>query len=154
LVRHPGRGAALGQRAEPRALRDVGSAAMRRALLCLALACLALAWPATSHAQVTMPALTITADPPGTLTVPSPEARRRELQKTPGAVEVVPSESFRDSRAQTVKDLLDFTPGVFAQHKFGEDSRLSIRGSGLSRNFHLRGLKLLQDGVPINLADG
>jgi iron complex outermembrane receptor protein len=27
------------------------------------------------------------------------------------------------------------------------------RGSGLSRGFHMRGLTLLQDGVPINLAD-
>lgn len=98
--------------------------------------------------------VTVTADPPGTLTVPSPEERRRDLQKTPAAIAVVPAEEFRDTRAQTVKDLLDFTHGVFSQHKFGEDSRLSIRGSGLSRNFHLRGLRLLQDGVPINLADG
>jgi iron complex outermembrane recepter protein len=114
----------------------------------------AFAWPCAALAQMTTAPVTVTADPPGTLTVPSPQERRQELQKTPGAVEVVPSETFRDTRAQTVKDLLDFTPGVFSQHKFGEDSRLSIRGSGLSRNFHLRGLRLLQDGVPINLADG
>src|SRR5690606_27130084 len=28
------------------------------------------------------------------------------------------------------------------------------RGSGLQRTFHGRGLRVLQDGVPINLADG
>jgi iron complex outermembrane recepter protein len=113
-----------------------------------------LAWPVAAFAQITTPAVTVTGEAPGTLTVPSPTERRRELEKTPGAVEVVPSESFRDTRVQTIKDMLDFTPGVFSQHKFGEDSRLSIRGSGLSRNFHLRGLKLLVDGVPVNLADG
>ena len=32
--------------------------------------------------------------------------------------------------------------------------RLSIRGSGLSRNFHLRGVQLYMDGIPINTADG
>ena len=45
-------------------------------------------------------------------------------------------------------------PGVFAQPKWGDDTRLSIRGSGLSRNFHLRGLQLYMDGIPINTADG
>jgi len=44
---------------------------------------------------------------------------------------------------------------VFVQPRYGsEESRLSIRGSGLQRTFHGRGLKLLQDGVPLNLADG
>jgi iron complex outermembrane receptor protein len=117
----------------------------------------ALALPAAALAQqpvTTIAPIIVTAPPPGALTVPPPEERRRELQKTPGAVEVVPSEEFRDTRVQTVKDMLDFTPGVFSQHKFGEDSRLSIRGSGLSRNFHLRGLRLLVDGMPVNLADG
>ena len=45
-------------------------------------------------------------------------------------------------------------PGVFAQPKWGDDTRLSIRGSGLSRNFHLRGLELYMDAIPINTADG
>ncbi len=31
---------------------------------------------------------------------------------------------------------------------------MSIRGSGLSRNFHLRGINLYMDGIPINTADG
>ena len=46
------------------------------------------------------------------------------------------------------------SPGVFVQPKWGDDTRLSIRGSGLSRNFHLRGLQLYMDGIPINTADG
>ena len=37
--------------------------------------------------------------------------------------------------------------------RFGQEVRLSIRGSGISRGFHMRGLTLLQDGIPINLAD-
>ena len=49
---------------------------------------------------------------------------------------------------------LDYVPGVFAQPKWGDDTRLSIRGSGLSRNFHLRGVQLYMDGIPINTADG
>ncbi len=43
---------------------------------------------------------------------------------------------------------------MWAQPKWGDDTRLSIRGSGLSRNFHLRGVQLFMDGIPINTADG
>lgn len=98
--------------------------------------------------------LTITAPAPSPVH-PNAADARLQIERTPGAVDVVEAEEFIESRAITIKDMLDYTPGVFAQPKFGEDSRLSIRGSGLSRNFHLRGVKLLQDGVlPINTADG
>lgn len=118
---------------------------------------LAMALPIAALAQQPMqtPPVIVRGDAvPGTLTVPSAEEAREIINRTPGGVEIVPAEQFRDTRAATPKDMLDFVPGVFAQPKFGEDSRLSIRGSGLSRNFHLRGLRLLQDGVPLNIADG
>lgn len=80
---------------------------------------------------------------------------RRELEKTPGAIAVIDAAGYKQTTpAVTVKDVLDYTPGVFAQPKWGEDTRLSIRGSGLSRNFYLRGVQLYADGVPISTADG
>lgn len=89
------------------------------------------------------------------LTVPTTAQARAEINQTPGAVAIVPSESLRDHNVTTVKDILDFVPGVWAQPKWGEDTRLSIRGSGLSRNFHGRSLQLYMDGIiPINTADG
>lgn len=92
----------------------------------------------------------------GALTVPSADEARAEIQRTPGAVSLVPGDAYKTATpAVTLKDALDFTPGVFVQPKWGEDSRLSIRGSGLSRNFHGRGVQLLMDGViPITTADG
>lgn len=67
----------------------------------------------------------------------------------------MPAEAYRNSTvANTIKDILDYVPGVFAQPKWGDDTRLSIRGSGLSRNFHLRGIQLYMDGIPINTSDG
>lgn len=88
------------------------------------------------------------------LTVPTAEQARAEVQRAPGAVEVVPDTQFKNSPAQTMKDVLDWVPGVWAQPKWGDDTRLSIRGSGLSRNFHLRGIQLYMDGIPINTSDG
>lgn len=92
----------------------------------------------------------------GSLTVPTIAEAKADIETTPGAVELVPAEEYKTSTpAATLKDALDYVPGVFVQPKWGEDARLSIRGSGLSRNFHGRGVTLLMDGVlPITTSDG
>jgi iron complex outermembrane receptor protein len=91
----------------------------------------------------------------GSLSVPSTAEATAEVQQWPGSVDVVPDTAYKTSTpAVTTKDILDYVPGVFAQPKWGDDTRLSIRGSGLSRNYHLRGLQLYMDGIPINTADG
>jgi iron complex outermembrane recepter protein len=89
------------------------------------------------------------------LTVPSLDAARADLARTPGGAEVIDASRYLAGRASTVSDTFFLSPGVFAQSRFGSDeARLSIRGSGLQRTFHGRGIRVLQDGVPLNLADG
>ncbi|MGB5235719.1 MAG: TonB-dependent receptor plug domain-containing protein, partial [Candidatus Macondimonas sp.] len=100
-----------------------------------------------------LPEVTVTGTG-GSLTVPSATQARERIEQIPGGAAVVDAESYEDTRAATIKDMLDYVPGVFAQPRYAEELRLSIRGSGLSRTFHLRGISLLQDGIPINLADG
>lgn len=90
----------------------------------------------------------------GTKTLPSNATARDLIQQTPGGVAVVDAKDYEDKYALNFEDTLALTPGVYAQKRFGEEVRISIRGSGLSRGFHLRGLSLLQDGIPFNLADG
>jgi len=75
------------------------------------------------------------------------------LNKRPGGVDLVSAEDFADKAVVSLRDALAFSPGVYTQPRFGQEIRLSIRGSGISRGFHMRGLTLLQDGIPINLAD-
>jgi iron complex outermembrane receptor protein len=110
--------------------------------------------PATPSA--TLPPTIVTAAPiAGSLTRPSDEQAAEEARRNPGNVTIVPASDFRDrAGATTIKDMLLYTPGVFAEPKWGEDSRLSIRGSGIARNFHLRGVRLYQDGLSVNQADG
>lgn len=89
------------------------------------------------------------------LTVPGLPGAEKEMRAVPGGANVVDSESYAKGRASTLQDALGFSPGVFVQPRFGaEETRLSIRGSGIQRTFHMRGIKLMQDGVPLNLADG
>lgn len=107
-----------------------------------------------STAEQRLDPITIEA-PPVSLTVPTLDDAKQEARKVPGGANVVDSESFATGRASTLQDALGYSPGVLVQPRFGaEESRMSIRGSGIQRTFHLRGIKLLQDGVPISQADG
>lgn len=88
------------------------------------------------------------------LTAPTSAERTEKLNQIPGGVSGVESKKFESSKATNIKDMLDFSPGVYSQVRYGDEARLSIRGAGLSRTFHLRGIRLLQDGVQINGSDG
>ncbi|MFX9707512.1 hypothetical protein ABTO91_19310, partial [Acinetobacter baumannii] len=62
------------------------------------------------------------------LAVLSAQQALKEINNTPGGVALVPAEAYRNSTvANTIKDILDYVPGVFAQPKWGDDTRLSIR---------------------------
>tara|TARA_R110000868_G_scaffold877_14_gene6628 strand:- start:10116 stop:12206 length:2091 start_codon:yes stop_codon:yes gene_type:complete len=105
----------------------------------------------------TLPALVVTgaaADKSGTLTAPGVAETQEALSKMPGAVGLVPADNFKDKYAANLEDTFALTPGVFARKRYGQEVRLSIRGAGLSRGYHLRSIELLQNGVPLNDADG
>lgn len=111
--------------------------------------------PAPNDTLITLDKLEVTATRSPALTSPSLESARAELALVPGGTEVIDSTRYLRGRASTVEDTFALSAGVIAQSRFGSDeARLSIRGSGLQRTFHGRGLRVLQDGVPINLADG
>lgn len=81
-------------------------------------------------------------------------AARARLSETPGSVAVVSQESYAGRAATGLTDILRDVPGVFIQKKWGNDTRLSIRGSGIGNANHLRGVLVAQDGMPLNEADG
>lgn len=112
--------------------------------------------PALSESEVIVEPVVVSAQdssPEGTRTVPGNEEAKHIIEQVPGGVALVDSSRYEDRYALSFEDTLALTPGVYAQKRFGEEVRISIRGSGLSRGFHLRGLTLLQDGIPFNLAD-
>ncbi|MFO6430525.1 TonB-dependent receptor family protein [Erythrobacter sp. W302b] len=96
----------------------------------------------------------VTASLQGTATAPTPEAARQELERVPGATGLVEDEGFADIFAQSIGDVLELTPGVFADTSAQRESRISVRGSGLNSSFERRGLTVLRDGVPISRASG
>jgi iron complex outermembrane recepter protein len=85
------------------------------------------------------------------------EAEAREaIERVPGGVSLIGSQEIQESRGANLKDVLDFVPGVLIRPRFGaaDESQLSIRGSGLRNNFHLRGVNVLIDGFTYGNADG
>ncbi|SDC54746.1 iron complex outermembrane recepter protein [Cupriavidus sp. YR651] len=106
------------------------------------------------EAVVTLPAATVTAAAEGSLTVPGVAQQREALNQTAGSVGFVDAASYTNTYASNLRDVLKDAPGVYVQERYGQELRLSIRGSGIARGFHTRGLEILQDGVPTNFADG
>jgi iron complex outermembrane receptor protein len=90
------------------------------------------------------------------LTNPSAEQAKEELKKVPGATTLIKNEDFVN-RANTggLADVLARTPGVFSESRFGnQESRIAIRGSGITMTFGTRGVRYLRDGLPLINADG
>lgn len=77
------------------------------------------------------------------------------LRQVPGGTNLI---NLREPsrRSQTLQDALSFQPGLVVQEFFGgnDQPRLNIRGSGIQSNPQARGVRLLRDGLPLNLADG
>ena len=84
------------------------------------------------------------------------EEIRARMRKIPGSVALIEREEIEATRQANFHDLLRYTPGVFVQPRFGaaDESQISIRGSGIRNNFHLRGLNILVNGMPYRNADG
>lgn len=106
-----------------------------------------------ANAQVTLPEI-YAATEDGSLTVPNLQLATQNNQRTPGSVQTISDAEFKNGPAHNVKDILDWVPGIFVQPRFGDDTRISIRGSGLSRNYGNRGINMYMDGIPINTSDG
>lgn len=130
---------------------------LKRALLAAPLP-FALVSGAFAQTATTIPTVDVTAPAPSLTNagaVETNEAARLRLWSSPGNNTVVPAQEFQEIAGYTgVREMFENTPGVFAQPKWGSDSRFSIRGSGIARNFHLRGIRVYQDGIPFNQADG
>ncbi|UTD29526.1 TonB-dependent receptor domain-containing protein [Bradyrhizobium sp. WD16] len=97
------------------------------------------------------------AERSGSLTVPTAAEAQAEINRTPGAVTLVPSSVYATSTpAATIKDIVDYVPGVLLRmNEPDQVGRLSIRGSGLSRNADVRGVAVYMDGIiPLTRATG
>ncbi|HYG86307.1 MAG TPA: TonB-dependent receptor [Azospirillum sp.] len=111
-----------------------------------------------AYAQSAAPGSAVVLDP---ITVEgrsasAEEAARKRLEAIPGGTALVTEEDQAGKANVTISDVLSTVPGVVVQNFFGgnDQPRIQIRGSGLQQNPVERGILALQDGLPINRADG
>ncbi|UXN03603.1 TonB-dependent receptor family protein [Bartonella sp. HY406] len=80
----------------------------------------------------------------------------RRFQAMPGGVNLVSQDDMPTSANLTLSRALEQVPGVVIQNFFGgnDQPRIQIRGSGLQQNPVERGILMLQNGLPLNRADG
>ena len=136
------------------------SSAMPRASRLAVAVCAALLPVLPAFADPALPSTTLEGvevhgTRPELTSAPSMQRARTTLDERAGGTALVDADAYRDGRVSTLTDALGYAPGVFVQSRFGaEEARVSIRGSGVQRTFHGRGIQVLQDGVPLNLADG
>jgi len=117
---------------------------------------LSLAWSANALADNVTPLapVVVTGQTGSGALQPSLKQEKERLDAVPGGTNLIqPQEEMRLS---TLRDALDFQPGLVVQDFFGgiDQPRLNIRGSGIQSNPVNRGVLLLQDGLPLNEADG
>ncbi|MGV6875616.1 TonB-dependent receptor family protein [Pseudochelatococcus sp. B33] len=81
---------------------------------------------------------------------------RERLNVIAGGVALVEADTLAPTGNPTVATALEGVPGVIVQNFFGgnDQPRIQIRGSGLQQNPVERGILVLQDGLPLNRADG
>nr|WP_284701715.1 TonB-dependent receptor [Rhodoplanes tepidamans] len=118
----------------------------------------ALAQSAAPGATVTLDELVVEAaggQPGAPATTTEAEARRR-LEATPGGTAVVDHRRLEARSDVSIADSLNIVPGVIANSFLGgnDQPKIHIRGSGQQTNPTERGLLILQDGLPLNRADG
>jgi iron complex outermembrane receptor protein len=121
-----------------------------RALLPCLIAC---ALTGALHAETPateLPAVKVT----GTLRNQAAAREAARLARVPGGTNLI--EPQHQPRLATLRDALDYQPGLVVQDFFGgiDQPRLNIRGSGIQSNPLSRGVLLLEDGLPLNEADG
>ncbi len=119
--------------------------------------CLSSGVYAEESRELTLPEVVVSANrEKESMTVATTQKAEETLRQIPGGVDLISQDDYKTGRSTMITDVLGYSPGVFAQQRDtgAQESRVSIRGSGVQRTFHLRGIKLLQDGLPVNDADG
>lgn len=111
----------------------------------------------TASAQSAAPGSTVVLDEVVVTANPSDEIDLiRKFQVLPGGVNLISRNEYPDTANLTLSRALADSPGVVVQNFFGgnDQPRIQIRGSGLQQNPVERGVLMLQNGLPLNRADG
>lgn len=127
---------------------------MHHPLLRLTVSCAAVLATLPATATESVPTVEIKGQANRASLTPSVAAEQARLARIAGGTNLI--EPQKGLRLLTLGDVLGYQPGLVVQEFFGgtDQPRLNIRGSGIQSNPVNRGVLLMQDGLPLNEADG
>jgi len=80
---------------------------------------------------------------------------RERIIDIPYSVFTIDPKELEYGRRISARDVLADVPGLFLQSRYGNhDIRISLRGFGTRSNSGVRGVRILQDGIPVSEPDG
>lgn len=85
------------------------------------------------------------------------EAAARPSFDVPASVDVVDGARVREQQPQVnLSEALSRVPGLVIQNRqnYAQDLQVSSRGFGARASFGVRGVRLIQDGIPLTMPDG
>jgi iron complex outermembrane receptor protein len=96
------------------------------------------------------------ADPAGTVVVTATRTQQA-LQLTPAAIDAIDGDALRNNKLRVnLSESLGRVPGLVVQNRqnYAQDLQVSSRGFGARASFGVRGVRLIQDGIPLTMPDG
>lgn len=109
------------------------------------------AGPARAEEKLELPVVEIRDTAPrSSLSVSDEQDARARLAAVTGGTAVIGETRLREGTTADLAAMVGGTPGVFLQSRFGGDEvRISMRGSGITQTFGVRGVRVLRDGIPV-----
>lgn len=96
------------------------------------------------------------AEPVDTVVVTATRTEQRSFN-TPAAIDAIGGEVLREHNLRVnLSESLGRVPGVVVQNRqnYAQDLQVSSRGFGARASFGVRGVRLIQDGIPLTMPDG
>jgi iron complex outermembrane recepter protein len=129
---------------------------MSRPSPCPCIALTLAAWPLVAWPQAAVPDPTPVQDAldPVVVTGSREPTPRRSL---PAAIDTIEAGAIQDAQLRVnISDALLRVPGVVANNRqnYAQDLQVSMRGFGSRATFGVRGVRLIQDGIPLTMPDG
>lgn len=91
-----------------------------------------------------------------TVVVTATRTQQRSFE-TPAAVDAIEGSTLRDHKPRVnLSESLGRVPGLVVQNRqnYAQDLQVSSRGFGARASFGVRGVRLIQDGIPLTMPDG
>lgn len=99
---------------------------------------------------------TLGAEPIDTVVVTATRTEQQSFS-TPAAIDAIDGAALREHRPRVnLSESLGRIPGVVVQNRqnYAQDLQVSSRGFGARASFGVRGVRLIQDGIPLTMPDG